>query len=283
MNDLYNQISLKYEDMTRSEKKLADYFLVHRPNIQSVTISAIAQSCDVSTATLTRFVRMLGCENFIDFRTRLSVEKLAHQEQDADLYGSISPEDSIEVKCGKLSHICAEAVRSVSLAVEPEAITTAVDLLWNANAVYCFGQGSGCAVALDATTRFSTISPKFHWVSDSHLQACTASLLREKDVVLYFAFSGTTREFLETAQLIRESPGKLILVTRTPNSPGAIYADTVLLCKIDESPRNQGSIAAKIGQLFLIDLLYNEYISRDADLVSRDLAKTMAAIDEKRL
>ena len=44
---------------------------------------------------------------------------------------------------------------------------------------------------------------------------------------------------------------------------------------------NGGSIAAKIGQLFLIDILFNEYCRRDPQSTSRRLDATTHAISAK--
>ena len=60
-----------------------------------------------------------------------------------------------------------------------------------------------------------------------------------------------------------EQKAKLILVTRFPNAPGAQYADLLLICGAHESPAQQGSIAAKISQLFIVDVLFHEFCARN--------------------
>ena len=60
-----------------------------------------------------------------------------------------------------------------------------------------------------------------------------------------------------------EQKAKLILVTRFPNSPGAQYADLLLICGAHESPAQQGSIAAKVSQLFIVDVLFHEFCAKN--------------------
>ena len=36
-------------------------------------------------------------------------------------------------------------------------------------------------------------------------------------------------------------------------------ADLLLICGANEAPEQQGSIAAKIGQLFIVDILFHEF------------------------
>ena len=55
-----------------------------------------------------------------------------------------------------------------------------------------------------------------------------------------------------------------ILITRFPKSPGAAYADVVLQCGSREGPLQVGSVAARVAQLYLMDVLFHEVCRRDA-------------------
>lgn len=87
--------------------------------------------------------------------------------------------------------------------------------LYEADNVYCFGQGNTSIIAMDAWGRFSSITSKFHWINDFHMQAITAATLGAKDVILYFSFSGAMRELSELGGLVQKTEAKLIL-----GSPG---------------------------------------------------------------
>ena len=56
---------------------------------------------------------------------------------------------------------------------------------------------------------------------------------------------------------------KTILITRFPKSPAAKLADVVLCCGSNEGPFQFGSVAAKIAQLVVVDVLFQEYFSRN--------------------
>ena len=287
--DVFEQIADKYNSMSPVEQRISNYLLQHKTDIHTMSISALAKACDVGSASLTRFVRSLGYKSFSAFRSKLyadSVQTISSAislDEMIDLYSEVHATDSIELKCQKLCHICTESLHQTQQSIDPRAIRSAADLLWNAKSVYCFGQGNSSAIAYEAWARFVPITTKFHWISDSHLQADTAALLEENEVVLCFSFSGSTRELIENARLVRQSHGKLILITRFPNSPGAKYADVVLICGTNESPENQGSVAAKVGQLLVIDLLFNEYCSKDVNLVIRNRRKALDATEEKMI
>ncbi|MEG0825734.1 MAG: SIS domain-containing protein, partial [Oscillospiraceae bacterium] len=102
-------------------------------------------------------------------------------------------------------------------------------------------------------------------------------------VILYFSFSGATRALVEIGELCKKSKAHMSLVTRYPHSPGAAYADLLLICGANESPLQQGSVSAKIAQLFIVDILFNEYCARDLDTSIRNRQKTLDAIGPKLL
>ena len=281
-NDIFQLIITKYNEMTRAESRVADYILTHRPAIDQMTISELSAACEVSEATLTRFCRFLGFHSFGHFRTAVVQTMTAAQLQAAygyepDVSGEVQAQDSIDVKAQKLCSIGIDALKQTLSLMDPHTISSVVELLWKAGNVYCFGQGNSSVAAMAAWGRFATITNKFRWISESHLQSDTAALLEEDDVILYFSFSGVTRELLEVAEIVKGTPGRLVLFTRFSNSSGAAMADHVLLCGANESPYQQGSAAAKISYLLLIEVLFNEYCSRDLELTISNRAKTLKA------
>lgn len=263
--DIFSVLIQCYNTLTKSETKVADYVLRHKQAIHNQSISELAASCEVSEATISRFCHSVGCGSFNEFKLSV-VSSLSGAEPvnvDTDLYSALQPSDTVEQKCRKLCSVSMEALQQTLHDMDFDAISEAVDILSEANSVYCFGQGNSGIVAEDAWGRFSCVSTKFHYISNANLQANTAALLGKGDVILYFSFSGSVRELSEVGQMLENTDAKLILVTRFPNSPGAQYADLLLICGANEAPRQQGSIAAKIGQLFIVDVLFHEFCARN--------------------
>lgn len=263
--DIFTALIHSYNTLTRSETKVADYILRHKQEIHLQSISELAQRCSVSEATISRFCHSVGCASFNEFKLAVvqAISASENVDMGTDLYSSILPDDSIEQKCRKLCNVSTDALHQTLSELDVDIIDKVVDMLSRAGSVYCFGQGNSSIVAEDAWGRFSCVSPKFHYIANANLQATTAELLGKNDVVLYFSFSGAVRELTEMGKILQNREAKLILVTRFPNSPGAQYADLLLICGANEAPQQQGSIAAKIGQLFIVDVLFHEYCARN--------------------
>ena len=259
--DIFDTLIHSYNKLTRSETKVADYILHHKTEIHSQSISELASACDVSEATISRFCHSVGCSSFNEFKLA-TVHAMSSSEipiVDTDLYSTLQASDSIEQKCRKLYNVSTDALQKTLNELNPAVIEEVAQVLSNSTRVFCFGQGNSSIVAEDAWGRFSCVSPKFHFIANANLQSTTVELLGEGDVVLYFSFSGAVRELVEIGKVMQKSKAKLILVTRFPNSPGAAFADHLLICGANEAPRQQGSIAAKIGQLFIVDILFHEF------------------------
>ena len=263
--DIFSSIIQCYNNLTKSETKVADFVLHNRHRIHSLSISELAAACEVSEATVSRFCHTIGSASFNDFKLSAVHFSSAMDSMglDMDLYSALQPGDTVEQKCRKLCSVSMEALRQTLHELDVEAISRAVDIFSEAKNVYCFGQGNSGIVAEDTWGRFSTVSTKFHFIANANLQATTAHLLGEGDVVLYFSFSGAVRELVEVGRMLEGTRARLVLVTRFPNSPGAQYADLLLICGANEAPQQQGSIAAKIGQLFIVDVLFHEFCARN--------------------
>lgn len=78
-------------------------------------------------------------------------------------------------------------------------------------------------------------------------------------MILFFSYSGATKDMLDVLRPARRRGAKIILVTHFAKSPAAAMADVTLLCGSKEGPLQSGSVAAKMGLLFIIDVLFNEY------------------------
>ena len=107
--------------------------------------------------------------------------------------------------------------------------------------------------------------------------------MTEKDAILFFSYSGATRDMMDTLSAAREQGAKIILITRFPKSPGAVFADVVLQCGSSESPLQMGSVAAKIAQLFLVDIIFSEMCRRSMDKCFENRERIAAALSEKHL
>ena len=271
----------EYERFTRSERKIADYVLEHQEETQYVSITDLSAQCGVAVSTVSLFCRKLKLAGFNDFKLELARAALPARAAFSEPGSEITEGDSAAAVMGKVLSAVQDALNNAYHMLSEQEIIRAADLLRRAGQVVCLGQGNHSVVALAAWAQFSTTSPKFKTIQDSHMQTVVLSTLAEGDAVLYFSYSGATHELLEAVEVIRNRGGKLILVTRYPNPPASAYADAVLLCGPNEQPFQFGSTSALIAQLYVVEALLSEFIRRDPEEAEQNRRSVGKALTQK--
>jgi len=265
--NVFERISEEYYNLTVSEKKTADYVLKMRSRAQHLSITELAQECDVAEATVSRFCRRLGYRGYSAFRLALATVSGAPSGKGMQnpLSGEVLESDSFVDMCRKLCTADTGAITQTMELIKEERIKAAADILQSAGKVLCMGQGGSQLLAAEAAHLFTTAGGKFFAVADGHMQIIAASTMDKTDAILYFSYSGATTDMMDTLSLAHERGVKTILITRFPNSPGAAIADVVLQCGADENPLQLGSVGARVAQMFLLDVLFSELCRRNMD------------------
>ncbi len=282
-SSVQSRISSAYYKLTATERKAADYLMGHLSQAQFLSISELAEACGVADATISRFCRRLGYGGYSAFKLAIAKSLAPAPHPLGEARGEVGPEDSVLVMGEKLLHTNTSVMSQTLGLLNPETLGRAADLLCGARQVYCMGQGGSMILAMEAAHLFSTCWPHYHAVQGSHIQAITAALLGEEDVLLFFSYSGSTRDILDLMQVARERRCKIILVTRFPKSPGAALADVVLQCGSDEGPLQMGTVPARISQLFLVDILFNEVCRRNLPEAMQNRERTASALAAKHI
>ena len=281
-HSVFDHINGEYYQLTSAERRVADYVISHRQKTQFMSISELAEEAGVAEATISRFCKRLGYKGYSAFK--LAVANASAQRGTADLLaGEVLPQDTIQEMCQKIYATDLDAIAQTLDLIRPGAVSAAADLLLSAGRVLCMGQGGSMILAMECAHLFSTAMPNFTAVWDSHLQAISAAQMNRGDVVIYFSYSGSTEELLANLRVVRERGGKTILITHFPKSPGAAYADVVLQCGSQESPLQLGSVAARVAQLFLVDVLFSEVCRRDMEGCQRRRERVAEVLSGKHI
>ena len=271
--NIFETINSQYFQLTNAEKKVADHILSHRIDAQYMSISELAEECDVADATISRFCRRLGIGGYNAFKLELAKASMIHRNPSGE---KVSEERSgYQELCRKLLQENTAVMEQTAKLLDERQLQKALQLIQNANRVVCMGQGSSMVLAEEAWTMFSLISPKFMFVPDSHLQLNTTAVMNKQDVILFFSYSGSTRDLQDVLEVAKSRGVKVILISRFPKSPGGQMADVVLQCGANESPLQAGSATARVAQLFVLEVLF-QYLN-NSDPVSAEFCRESIA------
>ena len=280
--NVFNRITQEYYQLTASEKKLANFVSANGQQAKGMSISELAAACGVAEATISRFCRRMGYQGYSAFRLAIAASMAGRMENNP-LSGEIAPEDTVPILSQKLASAETAAIQETQSLIHPASIRRAADILLSSEKVLCMGQGGSMLLAEEASHLFTTVFPGFFPVPDSHMQVIYASSLTERDTILYFSYSGATKDLLDVLRIAKQRRANVLLVTRYPNSPGAAEADLVLQCGSTETPLQLGSIAARIAQLYLIDVLFSEMCRRNLEGCKLQRETVADALSEKHI
>ena len=269
------KIGSDYYSLTPAEKRLADFILANQEKVTQLSISELARASSVAEATVSRFSRHMGYKSFPLLKLAVANAMAQARLGDTPLSGQVAPQDDLTTMAQKLYRANTEAMLQTMEVLDLNTVAQVATLFQEARQVLCMGQGGSMLIAREAAHLFSTVSNQFRPVEDSHMQAMAASIMDPKDVLFFFSYSGSTRDVLEISSIAQSRGAKIVLVTRFPNSPGAQIADYVLQCGANESPMQSGSIAARVAQMYLLDVLFSEFSRRDLDQ-ARDYRRRIA-------
>ena len=276
--DIFSKIIEEYNRFTVSEKKVSDYIVAQRKNVQYMSISELAEACTVAEATISRFCRRLGYKGYNAFKLAIAnaseTERAVEQPEKSDTVMGIAQNRSA---------VNINAIEQTMLLLNPDSVEKAAKIMLESNKVLCMGQGGSAIIAEEAAHLFSMCFSNFVPVVESHMQMIAAAGLSEKDCVLYFSYSGSTQDVADSISVAKKRNAKVILVTRFPKSPGAMRADVVLVCGAKESPLQHGSVEARIAQLYIMDVLYHQMCRMDPEKAENHRKNVAEAVALKHI
>ena len=243
-----------YTNLSEKYKQIADYILKTEHFNQSLTIQEFAADCGVSTATISRFAKMLTFANF----QALKMALLAKQATPTDnpLFHEISNNDDYLTMADKIFASITNALKATRSLLTEAQLRQAVDYINQAKRLSLFGLGASGIVAQDGYHKFLRTAIPTVYNQDYHLQLMQATQLTEQDCALIISHSGQNKDALEIARILKERHVPLIVITSFGNSTLAKLGDVTLLSISEETNYRAEALHALIAQISIVDSLF---------------------------
>lgn len=280
--DILSLIQSRYHTFTNTEKKVADYIVENIKDVIYMSITDLADACNVGESSVFRFCKTLKLRGYQEFKIALA-HNTSLEDEMPQLSSKITMQDTIEELSSKILTANVNALTETHNQININDVSNAVEMIIKANRIHFFGVGASLMTALEAKNKFMRITNKTECTIDSHLQIMSASLMTKDEIAVLISYSGSTKDIIQVAKVVKERGAKIIAITRFAKSPLTSYSDITLLCGSNEGPLQGGSLSAKISQLYLLDLLYAEYFKRTKKESSINKESTANAVIEKML
>ncbi len=149
----------------------------------------------------------------------------------------------------------------------------AIEVLATANRIYFYGIGGSGGIARIAHHLFLKAGIFSTVYDDGYMQAVSAALLQKGDVVVGISHAGSTKDVVEALAIAKSTGASTIAITGNEDSEIIKVADIKLVTSFKEEPIYGDFMEAKIGQLYIIDLLYIGILLRDVPAANNKTIK----------
>ncbi|QGH36231.1 SIS domain-containing protein [Gracilibacillus salitolerans] len=258
-----NIIDSYYSDLTKSEKKVADYIKETGKDIIYHSVQEVTQSVGVGDATVIRFCKKIGFEGFQELKLQIATEDFSHKTPTFESYIDM------------IQNNFKEAIDKTITLIDDEVLNKAIDTIVHAQRILIYGVGASGIAAQEAQASFLRVGRNVKAVTDSQFQAMESATLGDKDVVIALSLSGRTKDTLDAISIAKKSNATVIAITNYALSPIAQLSDIVVSTAMKESLIDGGSLSAKVSQLFIIDILTTGFALKNKEK-SIDLKQKIA-------
>jgi len=236
-------IKQNLDDMTKSERHVATYYLGHLNDFAFYTLDRIAAEMGTSTTTVIRFCRRLGFSGFKSFQEALRAD-IKYQP---DLPDKFQRTLDNTINDELLAQTIQQDIRCVQQTFHNlpyESLATAVRHIVNAKRVFTFGMKESFALAHYAYTRFLTIRNNVYILNAGYNGDVESILsLNSEDVCVIYLFHRYTKQSLQILPMLKKQGVTIILVTSAPYDSVEEYATLLLPCHVDANGIKNSAIA----------------------------------------
>lgn len=274
MSSLVTKIGKQVNQMTKSQKKVANYLLFNMDKLLFFTADELAKAANVSTATVVRFARELDFEGYTDMQKAARLRFHDREEEPEDLPQSSPEEDSSEYLLEKSFRQDIQNLKRTFQDLSREDLERACTLLKTSRRVYLVGMRISRSMATYAYINWGMLRKGVHLIHNEGLDYAEELIeINSEDLIVAFwapRYNRATYQMLSYAK--RQKASVLLITNREFNltmEEGDF--DVILRCCMENSSY-QSSFVAPVTLV--------NYLTRQLELeFSKDIAARLANWD----
>ena len=274
--DVISALQKKDGTLATQEQRVADFVKDNLHEIPTMTIAELAEKCSVSTPTVIRFCRSLGCEGFSDFKLRLAQNlAVSLQYLNAPAMAVETGDDGVVDQIIEAVQASANIMRGQ---LDAERLSDASMAIRACQHLIAAGIGGGSSMlAEEAANRFFRLGIHAMSASDSYVMQMRAATLGGQDVLLLFSSSGEADALVAAARIAGGYGATTIAVTR-PETSLAMAATIPICVDLPEDPDIFKPTASRYAYLMILDALAMSVAQAEPDHTKENLRRIRASL-----
>ena len=278
--DIVLRIKEEYRKLTKSEKKVADYFIDNYKNAINESTQSIAVATDTSPATVIRFVKTLKFDGLQQLKLAIAADMDSQKPDITDEI--IHQKDGLSEIVEKNKRNLINSIERLYALMDLELIEKSVDAIDSAKKVYLFGVGASGIVCYDINYKLSRIGKDVVFNNDIHLQLVNLNFITKEDACVCVSYSGNTKETVLVAEIAKKAGAKTVGICCYGRNELSKICDITLRVPHDERELRLGAISSRNTTLTLLDTIYLAITHRHYPDVLNDIESTRDLIKKLR-
>lgn len=246
---LDSQIKAVYPNLTKSEKRVADYILKHIDIIGTQTLAQMSKKARVGEATIMRFIYKLDYENMAQFKMAVVREVIINNNNEEN--------ESAESYAKRVYRLMNDSLK----ANKKEDIEKVARMIDSSSHVYFFGNGTSGFAAEVAAYRFFRAGVSCEGITDVHMMIMKSALVKENELVIAVSQSGDNLDIIQAVKLAKKRKCPIVTISGRKLSTFSKYGDVNLFhAPISFNDRSYyGGTLGIIVQEYLLEIIFNAY------------------------
>lgn len=217
----------KYDELTPSFRKLADFVLQNQLDAAFMTATELANRLDVDAATVVRFAQELGYTGFRELSKE--IQEVVRSELKASYTADLDAEKDLQLFRGLLGN----EKHNLELAQDrlSEEVDSLLPALLDADRIWVVGQGLCVHLAgLCASALRQVGLPAMHVTADPLEAAANLQEIGANDMVIGVSLAGMDLETANVVRFARERGAETLVLGSSSVAAAALEAETSLIC-----------------------------------------------------
>ncbi|AZV55165.1 MurR/RpiR family transcriptional regulator [Clostridium sp. AWRP] len=278
--DVFSLIRTNYNNLSPTQKNIADYILSNPEKVILYSISDLASECNTSEPTIFRFLKKIGYESYQVFR--IKVAQQISDNSTKSIYGEIQPDDDINTVKRKVIDLTTDSINDLNNIVDKQQVNLFIDTIIKSKEIIFFGVGASNMIAGDAYHKFLQLGFNVKFCNDPHIMNMIASHCHKEDLIVAISHSGESREIKDAVDFAKENNATIASITSYPHSALAKKSDILLLSSSRETEYRSDAMISRINQLVIIDILYVSAVLRVGQKCIDSINKSRVAVAKNK-
>ena len=274
------QIHNTFENLTRTEQKIADYILKFPEKCTNMTAKELADVCGTVPSAVNRTCKSIGIQGFAKLKIALAAS-IAHEGKEKNNI-PFNHDDNEKTIFNKVFNSGINTIKNTYQMLDFSNIKTMAEKLASAKRVFIFGVGTSSVIAVDAAYRLSQLDVQAYAYTDILQMGVMAKNMKDGDIAFGISHSGMTKAVVDTMRAAKQAGAVTMALTSFEGSFLYNESDYSICVYADEKNYPVEAVSARVAHICIIDAIMLTIASFNYDDYIKHISLRNAALDNIR-